>query len=165
MSIHSRNVTLLIALGAAALASCVQPPEQIRAKFEAVYRSSKAIEGGIRIGISYLRFSESLHTFSTELLVAEERGNSPREKELVRSYRRLLDIYLDSLKVWRHKVEASPNYYGARNAEGAEVLSIAKKYSPNTKEDDPFPGNVIQLIWAKAAEEAAVTTKLYYAQP
>lgn len=109
---------ILAAVGLVALAGCEgsKPPPQAvppkpappaieLAKFDATYRTAKAISAAFSVGVNYERFSELLQAFATEVSIAADRAISPEEKKLVTDYRDLLALYADLSTIWQDHIK------------------------------------------------------------
>lgn len=153
--------------------SCSSKIDQ--AKFENLYRTAKAIQGSIEVGVSYDKFTELLQSLSTELSIANDKAKSEKERELLKSYSEVLACYHESAIVWKNRIDSDRYWYiPAREIFVEDELKpIVAKYSLPTK-THVFPymkrkyqtiqGSSLQLIWEKAAERLAEANSLYYAK-
>jgi hypothetical protein len=124
-------------------------PQIDKNKFENVNRAAKTIEGSVKIGVNYQRFSELLQNMSTEATIVKDQIKTEEEAELLKRYEIILETYQESGIVWQNM------RYGYIYVEG-EIEAIVVKYNLPT-ETHKFPrkfrtisGNVIQLIWETA---------------
>lgn len=122
------------ALALAVLAACsrVDKPD-----LEPLYRAGKTISVATDVGVNQLRFGELLHSFATEVAIAEDKA-SGANRAVVERYRAALAIYQDASRYWnlgdgyserpvkeqilkRHGIE------GPTGIEADEILAIWKK--------------------------------------
>ena len=76
-------------------------------KFENINRAAKAIEAALQVGVNYQKFGDLVQGFATEILILKNELKNDEENKLVTSYNEALYIFIDSSKVWKHKVESS----------------------------------------------------------
>jgi hypothetical protein len=111
-------------------------------KFEPLYRAGKAIEGATSVGVSYLKLGELLQGLATEVLVYKDRTNGEEEELLVALHAKALQIYKDSLVVWKPKIDTgetlAPNVYGGR-----EVSLLVDQYNLDAEANTRTPDLVI----------------------
>lgn len=87
---------------------CVNCSSKINQKnFEKLYQSAKAIEGSVSVGVNFQKFGELLQNFATEISIAHDKGKSEEEKELLKIYLEVLDMYQDSHRLWNSKISLS----------------------------------------------------------
>ena len=104
-------VVMLVALGAAACnrtkgqSDSMTPPPMPAAtidqgKFEALYRSGKAIEGALDSGVSQAALSEGLRSLATEIAIARDKPMRPDEAEMLKRFDEALASFVSSRKAW-----------------------------------------------------------------
>jgi hypothetical protein len=113
-------------------------------KFEPLYRAGKAIEGATASGVGFVKFSELTQAFTTELLVANDRAATDKERQIVALYATAAQAYVDSLTIWRANIQTS----GA-----AEVLPNVQPLFKRYRLTDRV-GNeaTLQIIWSVAGK-------------
>lgn len=67
---------------------------------EPVYRAATELRAAQDIGMNRQRFGDLLQKFATEITVARDRAESPREQQVIQGYSDALQIYKDSASVW-----------------------------------------------------------------
>jgi len=151
---------------------CVNCSSKINQKnFEKLYQSAKTIEGSVSVGINFQKFGELLQNFATEISIARDKGKSEEEKELLKIYLEVLDMYQDSHRLWNFKILLSDEYFYLRGyicvGKGD---AIVKKYNFPTFENSQVADyynryyireDSIQIIWAKAQEKLEKANNLY----
>ena len=137
--------------------------------FENLYRSAKAVEGAISVGVNYQKFGELLQNFATEISIMSDRVKTPNEQEVLKYYYDTLVIYEDSFKIWgwRFYMAQYPDSYGGLPSD--EIVcnegSMAEKYNLPTQSHPFYSGgkkyayktiseDSIQLLWTLACKEA-----------
>ncbi len=146
-------------------------------KFEKLYRAAKSIEGAVTIGVDYQKFGELLQNFVTEISIASDKAKSEEEKELLKIYSEILDMYQDSYRLWHSKNSLSCELFFPGTCpvprgyiHVGEGDTIIKKYNfsayENTKVTGDFnryyiPEDSIQVIWSKAHERLEKANILY----
>ena len=119
-------------------------------KFNNVNRATKAVQGAIMTGVNYMKFSELLQNMGTEILIIKDKLRTEKEKELLKQYVDVYEMYKDSLDVWNKKIQASNEFELAHYTKDRDLLPYAKKY--NVEIFRPSHDDVIQTIWRKASE-------------
>ena len=132
-------------------------------KFEALYRSAKSLQGGMTVGVSYMKFGELLRGLATEISIAKDKATSSNEKELVGLYAEAFKTYQDSYTLWNRKKD-HPDYYW----NDGETNSLVKKYNIPIKSRG-FGGvflapEALKIIWDVAGKQLDKANKLYYSQ-
>jgi hypothetical protein len=119
-----------------------------KVKLEQVYRSAKALESSIGVGVNYARCSELLQQFNTELSIARDKSPTPPERDVLDNYAEAIPIYRDSLALWALKIEK-----GRYLSDYGPAKELADKYGiPRESTTTIDTDRGIQIIWAKAAE-------------
>ena len=102
------SVALLVPL---ALGGCSGSPAPKPVKtdprpevFEPVYRVATELRSAQEVGMNRRRFGELLEKLSTELSLARDRAETPREQRLIQGYAEVLQIYKDAAAIWDVKV-------------------------------------------------------------
>lgn len=136
-------------------------PKIDKNKFENVNRATKSIEGAIKVGVNYQKFSELVQNMSTEIAIAKDKIKTDEEKGLLERYDSILESYHESGVVWQNKIECSPYDWiptGQIYVEG-DLEPIISKYNFKTETHTvPYVGkkfktisdNSIQMIWDNA---------------
>lgn len=71
---------------------------------EPVYRAATELRAAQDIGMNRQRFGDLLQKFATEITVARDKAESPREQQVIQIYSDVLRIYKDSAAVWDVKL-------------------------------------------------------------
>ena len=66
---------------------------------EPVYRAATELRATQDIGMNRQRFGDLLQKFATEITIARDRAESPREQQVIQGYSDVLQIYKDSAAV------------------------------------------------------------------
>jgi hypothetical protein len=133
-------------------------------KFESVYRAGKAIEGSLAVGVTYMKFTELVQSFATEVSVAKDKAANPAERQLVELYGEALTGCTDSLTVWKLKIE-NPRDTRIDVSDNADVRGIIDTYA--IQDGDPHaysnlePSGAMHLIWARVGAKLAAANRLY----
>lgn len=72
--------------------------------FDPAHRAVTELRAAQEVGMKREKFQELLQQFSTEVIIATEKAQSPTEKKIADGYRQVLEIYKDSAKIWDVKV-------------------------------------------------------------
>lgn len=157
---------------------CVNCSSKINQKnFEKLYQSAKAIEGSVSVGVNFQKFGELLQHFATEISIASEKAKSEEEKELLKTYLEILDIYKDSLRLWNFKISIScATFYPVPCPIPSGYIyidkddPILKKYEFTISKNPNAVGSFtccylqedsIPKIWSKAHEKLEKANNLY----
>src|SRR5262245_8065148 len=104
-----RAITVVgFVIGAVSVIGCHLDSAAVRVdkvKLEPVYRSAKALESSISVGVNYAHCSELLQQLNTELSIARDKSSTPSEREILDNYAEAIPIYRDSLALWTLKIE------------------------------------------------------------
>jgi len=131
-------------------------------RFEKLHRTARAVEGATAVGVTYREFASLIQQFATELIVVRDQlsdGDAGAYQECAQA----LEVYKDSLTLWRRKVEGGPGISGqiARDADmiffwgDAEATSVIHKYGiPIVREEFVSP-DAISAIWTLAKGRCA----------
>jgi hypothetical protein len=126
-------------------------------KLERVYRSAKTIEASTGVGLTYAKLYELIQQFGTELLIARDKRPTPRELELLDHYAEALNMYRDSLTLWRIKIDSGSRYVGS-----ADVDRVRDKYELPAESTGAVDSELgLQIIWTKALERLAQGDAIY----
>lgn len=136
-------------------------PKINKNKFENVNRATKSIEGAIKVGVNYQKFSELLQNMATEIAITKDQIKTEEEKGLLNNYDSILEIYQESALVWQNKIGCVAYDWipvGQIYVE-ANLEPIVSKYNLTTethtvpyigKKFKTISGDAIQIIWEKA---------------
>ncbi len=91
--------------------------------FDLVHRAVAELRAAQDVGMNRERFQGLLQQFSTEVIMATEKAQSPAEKTLAEGYRQVLEIYKDSAKIWDVKLSIPTLKHDADKY--VELVSIA----------------------------------------
>lgn len=138
-------------------------PTSIDARaFGAVYQSGHTLEAALASGVTYLRFTELLLTFATELALAAPRVHTDAERALLTHYRTAATPLQDSLQVWSLHLDRGP-----RIARGVgPVDAVFAKYGIAPGSDawwDLAAGR--EALWRRALVDLAMANRLYESAP
>ena len=81
--------------------------------FDPVHRAVIELRAAQDVGMNREKFQGLLQQFSTEVIMATEKVQSPSEKKIADGYQRVLEIYKDSGKIWDVKVSIPSLKYNA----------------------------------------------------
>ena len=102
------SVALLIPL---ALGGCSGSPAPKPVKtdprpevFEPVYRVATELRSAQEVGMNRRRFGELLEKLATELSLARDKAESPKEQPVIQAYAEILQIYKDAAAIWDVKI-------------------------------------------------------------
>jgi hypothetical protein len=124
-----RNLSGLLA-GCIFLCGCTTNKHEPSVEVRPVYRSARAIEGALLVGISYGEFGTLVREMSKELVLARDRvkfsgASDPLSARILDKYGALLEMYKDSATVWQLQIQektyadelpALANKYGVSSA-------------------------------------------------
>jgi len=82
-----------------------------RRKFENLYNIVKKTQGSLFVGVNYVTFGAFLQKISGEILIAGDKVKTSEEKELLARFIKILDVYEDSYKLWKEKIERGDRSY------------------------------------------------------
>ena len=121
-------LAILIASG------CSKTDQVDQEKFRKIYLSAKAIDASIKTGINFAGFGEKVRNLARETSIASDLQLNKKEKELLKKYDDLYELYRDSAILWQIKMkQASGKYRGHINLDQNDstrsILSpIIQKY-------------------------------------
>lgn len=102
------SVALLVPL---ALGGCSGSPAPKPVKtdprpevFEPVYRVATELRSAQEVGMNRRRFGELLEKLATELSLARDKAESPKEQRVIQGYAEVLQIYKDAAAIWDVKI-------------------------------------------------------------
>lgn len=170
-----RRLLAAVAVATALMLGCAKPPAATpQERHAGLYRSVRAIEGAILVGVNNPRLTELVQQASAELLVSLDHCESPEETAAVKAYGGVIDTYRDSLALWQKAIQYASEEY-AKNTipvEGA-VVEIQKKYSlPTVTKRLPYTGasfeaipeeGALQTVWSAADKKSEQARKAYLA--
>jgi hypothetical protein len=128
-----------------------------QAKLEHVYRSAKTIEASTGVGLTYAKLYELIQQFATELLIGRDKRPTPRELEMLNRYGEALNMYRDSLTLWRIKIDGGSRYVGSADVDRVKDLYQLPVESTGTVDSE----RGLEIIWAKALEKLAQGDAIY----
>jgi hypothetical protein len=71
---------------------------------EPIYRVATELRSAQEIGMNRRRFGELLEKLATELSLARDKADSPKEQRMIQGYAEVLQIYKDAAAVWDVKI-------------------------------------------------------------
>jgi hypothetical protein len=140
--------------------------------FEGIYRATKAIDGAIAVGVSYIKFQELLQSLATEILIANDKVKSQQERDLLGMYSEVLSMYRDSAILLKYAIKHSgeTDYYG-RTFVVSELSPIVVKYNLVTsrgvgvgREDSTTVISIndsIKVVWGTAHDQLETANALF----
>lgn len=87
------------------LAACGNPTE--KAALARLDEAHKALQAAVQVGVTYVRFGELLQALAAEVLVAADKVTSEQGRERLTGYARAIEIYKDSMTLWRARLDSS----------------------------------------------------------
>jgi hypothetical protein len=72
--------------------------------FEPVYRVATELRAAQEVGMNRPRFGELLEKFATELTLARDKAEFPKEQRVIQGYAEVLQIYKDAASIWDVKI-------------------------------------------------------------
>ena len=72
--------------------------------FEPVYRVATELRSAQEIGMNRRRFGELLEKLATELSLARDKAETPKEQRVLQGYAEVLQIYKDAAAIWDVKI-------------------------------------------------------------
>ena len=119
---------------------CSKTDQIDQKKFRKIYLTSKAIDASIKTKINFGRFGAKVRHLAKEISIANDLQLNKKEKELLKKYDDLYELYKDSAILWQMKMkQANGEYRGHINLDQNDsvrsILSpIIQKY-PSLVED------------------------------
>ncbi|MGH6691773.1 MAG: hypothetical protein ACREF4_13965 [Gammaproteobacteria bacterium] len=151
--------------------------------FDGVYRAAKAVEGATASGVNYVKFSELLQSFTSEIVIVKDKSLNEADKQLLALFVEALGHYRVSRSLWELKISVTDykgdipiGSLGQPNADliaaRKTLLRIAADYKiPLVNRilltGAPYqalPGDAPQRVWIKAEEVLGGATGLYNAR-
>jgi len=164
----------LVACAPSASPSKPEPPPVDVAKFEATYRSVKATQGALAVGVDHATFRALLQTLATEISIAQDKAITPEEQKVLSEYRVVLDIYKDSLAIWDRDITSHDYRKGVAGLPEDEIhvnedlAPLVARYNLSTESrtqaDSGHKYRVIaanskQLLWNLVEQQMATLGK------
>lgn len=94
-----------------ALGGCSGSPEPKPVKtdprpevFEPVYRVATELRSAQEVGMNRQRFGELLEKLTTEISLARDKAEFPKEQRVIQGYAEVLQIYKDAATIWDVKL-------------------------------------------------------------
>jgi hypothetical protein len=103
---------LLVVGTLAFLLGCGKATETPQERHAGLYRSVRAIEGAIAVGVNLPRFGELLQGAGAEMLISGDRALNPDETTMVKMYGDALEGYGASQKIWQQQIQSSTEDHG-----------------------------------------------------
>ena len=72
--------------------------------FEPVYRVATELRSAQEVGMNRRQFGELLERLATELSLARDKAESPKERQVIEGYAEVLQIYKDAASIWDVKI-------------------------------------------------------------
>ena len=72
--------------------------------FEPVYRVATELRSAQEVGMNRQRFGELLEKLATEVSLARDKAESPKEQRVIQGYAEVLQIYKDAATIWDVKL-------------------------------------------------------------
>ena len=72
--------------------------------FEPVYRVATELRSAQEVGMNRRRFGELLEKLATELSLARDKAETPKEQRVIEGYAEVLQIYKDAASIWDVKI-------------------------------------------------------------
>jgi len=72
--------------------------------YEPVYRVATELRSAQEVGVNRPRFGELLEKLATELSLARDKAESPKEQRVIQGYAEVLQIYKDAAAIWDVKL-------------------------------------------------------------
>jgi hypothetical protein len=121
--------------------------ETIQKRFEPLYRAAKALEATPTVGITLIELRDLVQKALTEISIARDKSSTKYEREIIDLYEAGINPYLDSLKLFKARLESkNPNGIACVG----EVDSIALKYDFDCMKWEAqilIPNESLQLLW------------------
>lgn len=141
-----------------------------RVKYEALYRAAKTLAASTSTGVNYSDFTNRVQALETEVMISKDKANTSDQVYMVAAYAKLLDIYKDSINVWKWKIDW-PGYQFIWMADDLSymrpvwVRPTISKYKLSLKNDSMGLGlpvdEALQKIWEAATVQAKIADDLY----
>jgi hypothetical protein len=96
------KLVVIISTAVICLIGCASSTE--RDAFTRLNRVHKDVEAATLVGTTYAQFEVLVRTLAAEILVARDQVTSDNGKTRLQGYTRAIDIYGDSLTVWRARI-------------------------------------------------------------
>ncbi|HXX58106.1 MAG TPA: hypothetical protein VEI96_08915, partial [Thermodesulfovibrionales bacterium] len=140
-------------------------------KFEKVNLAARAVQNGVASGADYQQFGELLQKLSAEIMVGKRTVTSEEERELLKEYSDLLQMYQDGFLLWKYKREFSSHDFvpKGRIYVGQDVEPLVGKYrllteshiyGPTQQPWKSISEDSIRIIWSNANSQFDKIQKL-----
>jgi len=142
-------------------------------KFDEIYRAAKAVHAAIAVGVSYIKFTELLQEFATELSILRDKTVIVEEVALAGLFEKALSAYHDSRVLWGHKIRASDDlweneipFFDRNDDVGEIAMRHNLRISEHTKDGIWFglPSHAPQLIWVEAERRLNSAIEVFLGQ-
>ena len=151
--------------------SCSSEPGIDKGKFTEVDRAARTVRASLASAASYQESRGLAEKLSAEIAGLKDRVRSTREKDLLKAYSDLLQIYDDGLLLWKYKLEFSSFDFvpAGRIYVGQDVEPIVLKYhfttethvyQPTRKNWKSIPEDSIRIIWSNADSQLKVVENI-----
>jgi hypothetical protein len=151
--------------------ACTFEPDMDRGKFKRVSGAAQAVKASLAAGASYEQFGRSLESLSGEITTLKGKAATRKEKDLLKAYTTLAEVYQDGHTLWRVKLEFAP--FGivpdGRIYVSQDVEPIVFKYSfavethlyqPTGKYWKSISEDSIQIIWSNADSQLKIIEEI-----
>jgi len=143
------------------LASVSCTSEFDRNKFVQAEHFAQEIQRSITAGAEYRQFSQLVNQLSSELTGLKTKAKSEKEKELLKDYSDLLDMYKDGLLLLKYRMEFSSHSFVPKGLiyVGQDIEPIVEKYKLETKDHifqptsqawKSIPEGSVNAVWFNA---------------
>ncbi len=154
-----KNSFIIIACSFLLLGACSS--EIDRNKFEKMNLAAKAVKSGVESDANYQQFGELLQKLSAEIVIIKGTVTSEKEKELLKEYSDLLQMYQDGFLLWKYKREFSSHDFVPKGQiyVGQDVEPLVVKYrlpteshiyGPTQQSWKSISEDSIRIIWSNA---------------
>lgn len=138
------TLKLVVAFSVGLFLPCCSRPH-VRPELEGVYRSARAVEASLAVGVTLSDFSSLIREMSTQLLLARDQQRfagipDPPVGRLLDKYAEILQMYQDSGNLWQCQIQPDKGC--------PEASLIRAKYSATVYDPDALR----QIIWTQASK-------------
>ena len=142
-----------------ALSACDRTDSQ---KFDAVYRSGKAIESAVSSGTNIIKYRELLQAMDAEISILKDRAKGPKELKLLELYESAARSYTDALVLWQLKIEGGSDFLYL----GPTLEKMLKPYDIRYEGDSDLrhgsSSAAIKIIWEEASKRLNAANALLH---
>ncbi|MEO5360602.1 MAG: hypothetical protein H7843_09150 [Nitrospirota bacterium] len=140
----------------------IERTERLTKKYEKIYHAVNKIKAATEVGVNYNKFTNMVQDLNAEHSILLNSGNIKDEKEIkiMKVYAEILEVYVDSLKIWRYTIENITKEDYRKNTIN-DACDIVKKYDSDERAcrkeliDIEFlrysiPDHLVKTIWEKS---------------